>query len=50
MRKIITITSFFMMLGQVGNLDLGAELTGQAVIKLLTLLAIFYLAGKKYMK
>lgn len=50
MRKIIAIISFFMMLGQVGALDLGNELTGQVVFKLLTLLVIFCLAVKKYMK
>lgn len=50
MRKIIAIISFFMMLGQVGELDLGDELTRQVVFKLLTLLVIFCLAVKKYMK
>ena len=47
MRKIIAIISFLMLLGQVGELDLGAELTGQVVIKLLALLIIFVLAVKK---
>lgn len=50
MRKIIAIISFMIMLGQVGNLELGAELTGQAIFKLLTLLVIFYLAVRKYIK
>lgn len=50
MRKIIAIISFFMMLGQVGALDLGIKLTGQVVFKLLTLLVIFCLAVKKYME
>lgn len=50
MRIIISLVSFFMILGQVGNLDLGAELTGRVFIKLLVLLGIFYLASKKYMK
>lgn len=50
MRKIIAIISFFMMLGQIGALDLGAKLTGQVILKTLTLLIIFVLAVKKYMK
>lgn len=50
MRKIIAIISFMMMLGQVGNLELGAELSGQVIFKLLTLLVIFYLAVRRYIK
>lgn len=48
MRKIIAIISFIMILGQVGELDLGAELSGQVIFKLLTLLIIFILAIRKY--
>ncbi len=48
MRKIIAIISFLMILGQVGELDLGAELNGQVIFKLLTLLIIFILAVRKY--
>lgn len=47
MRKIIAIISFLMILGQVGNLDLGATLNGQVLIKLLILLVIFKLATRK---
>lgn len=50
MRKIIAIISFIMILGQVGELDLGAELSGQIIFKLLTLLIIFILAIRKYIK
>lgn len=50
MRKIIAIISFIMILGQVGELDLGAELSGQVIFKLLTLLIIFILASRKYIK
>lgn len=50
MRALIAIISFFMLLGQVGNLELGAELSGQVIIKLLTLLAVFIIAARKYMK
>lgn len=50
MRKIISILSFFMLLGQVGNLELGAELSGQVIIKLLTLLAVFIIAARKYIR
>lgn len=50
MRKIIAIMSFIMILGQVGELDLGAELSGQVIFKLLTLLIIFILAIRKYIK
>ena len=50
MRKIIAIMSFCMMIGQIGELDLGAELNGQVIFKLLTLLIIFILAVRKYMK
>lgn len=50
MRKIIAILSFFTLLGQVGKLDLGAELNGQVIFKLLTLLIIFILAIRKYIK
>lgn len=48
MRKIITIISLIMILGQVGELDLGAELSGQVIFKLLTLLIIFILAIRKH--
>lgn len=50
MRKIIAIISFLMILGQVGELDLGAELNGQVIFKLLTLLIVFILAVRKYIK
>lgn len=48
MKKIIAIISFIMILGQVGELDLGVELSGQVIFKLLTLLIIFILAIRKY--
>lgn len=50
MRKIIALISFFTILGQVGELDCGATLTGQVILKILTLLIIFILATKKYIK
>lgn len=50
MRKLISVLSGIALLGQVGNLELGAELTGQAVIKLVTLLAVFMLAVRNYIK
>ncbi len=50
MRKIIALISFFAILGQIGELDCGAALTGQVILKILTLLIIFILAVKKYMK
>ena len=50
MRKLISVLSGIALLGQVGNLELGVELTGQVIFKLLTLLVIFYLAARKYIK
>lgn len=50
MRKIVAIISFLGILGQVGNMELNPELSGQAFIKSLILLVIFYLAIKKYIK
>lgn len=50
MKKIIAIISFLMILGQVGELETGAELSGQVIFKLLTLLIIFILAIRKYIK
>ncbi len=49
-RNTVGIVSFMMILGQVGELDLGAELNGQVIFKLLTLLIIFILAVRKYTK
>ena len=47
MRKIIAIISLFMLIGEQGNLELGADLTLQSIIKSIILLVIFYLAVKK---
>lgn len=49
-RKIVAIISFIMFLGQVGNMELNPEISGQAFIKSLILLVIFYLAIKEYIK
>ena len=48
MRKIIAIIIFMIILGQTGELEIGAELSGQVIFKLLTLLIIFILAIRKY--
>lgn len=52
MRKIISIVSFFMILGEIGNqeLSVGQPLTLGQVIKVLILITIFYLSTRKYQK
>ncbi len=51
MRKIISITSFLMLLGQVGNIELEiTQLNGQAIIKSLALLIIFIVSSMNIKK
>ncbi len=51
MRKIISIISFLMLLGQVGNIELEiTQLNGQAIIKLLVLLIIFIVSSMNIKK
>lgn len=50
MRKIIALISFFMILGEQGNIELGADLTTHSFIKSLILIIIFYVSMRKYMK
>lgn len=50
MRMIIAITSFLMILGEQGNIELGADITVKSIIKTLILLVIFYLSVRKEMK
>lgn len=47
MRKIIAIISLLMLIGEQGNLELGAELTTQSIIKSIILLLIFVISARK---
>lgn len=50
MKKIIAVVSFMMIMGEIGAIELGEDITIKSIIKTLVLIAIFYVSMRKEMK